>query len=512
MDTVEHSLMRMFREGPEVSLKGSPTVSPTTAALWHSEPLAPVMAGFDVLLGVVPGTAGVGHEHGHGKAGDGDAAQQARHTDGAQDQAGEDGDDDGQQGGLHHLPQSALGAQGHAGGVVGVCLVLHDARDLLELAADLHHDGLGRLLHRAHGEGGEDEGQHGADEHAHQHRGAGQGEVQHLLRVLLDDVHVADQQGQGCQGGGADGEALAGGGGGVAQRVQCVGPLPDALRQAAHLRDAAGVICHGAVGVRSQGDAQGGQHTHAGDADAVQALVEGRSKGAGLIHDLHAAAGGEVADQHRSRHDQDGGQSGLQTQGDAADDDGGGAGLGGGRQLLSGLIGIRGVILGEVADGAAADQTAEDGHINAHVPIQNEIGQGRRQDGGENSGGVSAGPQALQQGLLGGVLLSLHQEGADDGADDAAHGQGHGQQQAAPAVAAHSAQGEGCQDRAHIALIQVRAHAGHIAHVVAHVVGDGGGVPGDRPRGFRPQLCPPGRRPRRRPWCRCRRPHGRTEP
>ena len=41
MDTVEHSLMRMFRDGPEVSLKGSPTVSPTTAALWHSEPLPP---------------------------------------------------------------------------------------------------------------------------------------------------------------------------------------------------------------------------------------------------------------------------------------------------------------------------------------------------------------------------------------------------------------------------------------------------------------------------------------
>ena len=33
MDTVEHSLIRMFRAGPEVSLKGSPTVSPTTAAL-----------------------------------------------------------------------------------------------------------------------------------------------------------------------------------------------------------------------------------------------------------------------------------------------------------------------------------------------------------------------------------------------------------------------------------------------------------------------------------------------
>ena len=33
MDTVDTSLMRMLREGPEVSLKGSPTVSPMTAAL-----------------------------------------------------------------------------------------------------------------------------------------------------------------------------------------------------------------------------------------------------------------------------------------------------------------------------------------------------------------------------------------------------------------------------------------------------------------------------------------------
>ncbi len=41
METVEHSLIRMFREGPEVSLKGSPTVSPTTAALCCSEPLPP---------------------------------------------------------------------------------------------------------------------------------------------------------------------------------------------------------------------------------------------------------------------------------------------------------------------------------------------------------------------------------------------------------------------------------------------------------------------------------------
>ena len=35
------SLIRMLMEGPEVSLKGSPTVSPTTPALWGSEPFPP---------------------------------------------------------------------------------------------------------------------------------------------------------------------------------------------------------------------------------------------------------------------------------------------------------------------------------------------------------------------------------------------------------------------------------------------------------------------------------------
>ena len=39
--SIDISLSRMFREGPEVSLNGSPTVSPTTAALCASEPFPP---------------------------------------------------------------------------------------------------------------------------------------------------------------------------------------------------------------------------------------------------------------------------------------------------------------------------------------------------------------------------------------------------------------------------------------------------------------------------------------
>ena len=41
IETVEQSLIRMFRLGPAVSFSGSPTVSPTTAALCCSLPLPP---------------------------------------------------------------------------------------------------------------------------------------------------------------------------------------------------------------------------------------------------------------------------------------------------------------------------------------------------------------------------------------------------------------------------------------------------------------------------------------
>lgn len=40
-DSTAISLMRMFNDGPEVSFKGSPIVSPITAALCGSDPLGP---------------------------------------------------------------------------------------------------------------------------------------------------------------------------------------------------------------------------------------------------------------------------------------------------------------------------------------------------------------------------------------------------------------------------------------------------------------------------------------
>src|SRR5699024_9201021 len=118
---------------------------------------------------------------------------------------------------------------------------------------------------------GKDEGEHGAHKQAHQHGGVGEGQVNGQaigLQVHGHDVHIGYQQSQSGEGGGANGKALAGGGGGVAQRVESVGAVAHFLAQAGHFGDAAGVVRHGAVGVGGQGDAQGGEHTHSGDADA----------------------------------------------------------------------------------------------------------------------------------------------------------------------------------------------------------------------------------------------------
>ena len=43
------SCIRRFKDGPEVSLSGSPTVSPITAALCASEPLPPMARACSVL-------------------------------------------------------------------------------------------------------------------------------------------------------------------------------------------------------------------------------------------------------------------------------------------------------------------------------------------------------------------------------------------------------------------------------------------------------------------------------
>ena len=80
------------------------------------------------------------------------------------------------------------------------------------------------------------------------------------------------------------------------------------------------------------------------------------------------------------------------------------------------------------------------------------------------------------------LVGGLHEEGADDRREDAEACNSDGQHDhafdALLSGVGECAQGHGGDDRTHIGLKEVCAHAGHIAHIVAHVVSDRAGVAG----------------------------------
>ena len=76
-----------------------------------------------------------------------------------------------------------------------------------------------------------------------------------------------------------------------------------------------------------------------------------------------------------------------------------------------------------------------------------------------------------------GFFIPLYKKGADDGGGNTHSRQQQGKYRACDAVT-HSAQRNGRNNGTNIGLKQVCAHTGHIAHIVAHIVGNGGRVPG----------------------------------
>ncbi len=144
------------------------------------------------------------------------------------------------------------------------------------------------------------------------------------------------------------------------------------------------------------------------------------------------------------------------------------------------LVVLRRVVFGDLADHPAGDQAGDDREEDAHVPAMERLLEQHqdeeRGDQGQEGAGVDAAGQRLQQDLLRGLLAGAHQEDAQDRKDHADAGDDHGRQDAAQAVAGGHAQDRGGEDGAGVGFVQVGAHAGHVADVVADVVGDGGRV------------------------------------
>ena len=204
--------MTTCRAGPAVSLQGSPTVSPVTAALCASLPLPPKLpistaarGGGEckarewqregggrgrgapplqlmprtVLLGIVPRAAHIVQEERHEDARGGGkhekghehlCAQQRAPREGANEAKGEahnHGQARGQEGGRAHLNERRLGDNGHAGLVVGLGLLEHDVGVVLELPAHVLDHLLRAAPHGRHGQAHKVKDHHDAQQAAH---------------------------------------------------------------------------------------------------------------------------------------------------------------------------------------------------------------------------------------------------------------------------------------------------------------------------------------------------------
>jgi len=492
---------------------------------------AAVDAVFDHLLGVVPGAAGIRHEHGQELAHQDHPRQEAAQRVRPEEKADEHRRQDGEHSRADQLVLGAGRADVHHLAVVGLLGAGEDRR-VLELLADLVDDVERRPAHRPNQHRAEQERHGPAHEEADQHQRVGHRQLAGVEAVLLlghlaeavlaahrDHRDEAGKQRNGRDHRRADGDPLGLGLGGVAHRVQVGQDLPGPLVLRGghvaggaglelapvhvlvipHLANAVGVVGHRAEHVHGDRVAGEGEHADAGHGHAEG--DEHRRRSPITDHRKEDRTGN-----HQDRRDR-----ALVTHGKPLNDVRRMAGLAApGQRLHRGVRGV-GVIAGDLVQRDGQEDADQAGQRGPHVEAADaEIGPRGKQGGvaaGEaglghlvrvevflveievpqpdhkepRDGDHRADPEAAMDALQGGVggvfRAGLHGVGADDRAQHADAADQQGEDHALVAEAGQ-AEDHGGDDGHLVALEDVGGHPGAVAHVVAHVVGDRGGIAG----------------------------------
>ena len=204
---------------------------------------AAVVASFDVLLSVIPCTAGVGHHDSQNETGNGCTCEHTGYTDNTQQQTNDNRNNDCQNCWHDHFVQSGFGTQVNTASVVRFAGTFHQTRDGLELSTNFNNDALCSASNRFHGQSSENEWEHCADEKTDQNWWVHNRKIKVVIRNnQFNLVDVGCDQSQSGQSSGTDCKAFTGSCGGVAQRVQSVGSLTNFFAQTGHLSDTACVI------------------------------------------------------------------------------------------------------------------------------------------------------------------------------------------------------------------------------------------------------------------------------
>ena len=224
---------------------------------------------FNILLRIVPGTAGVTHHQCENDAAQQRADEQTAKRLGTEQEADEDRRTDCECGRQDHFLERGLRCDIDTALGVRLGVALKQAGDLFELSTDLRDHLVCCGADRLHRDRAGEERQQAAEEDADEDRRVIDGQVHRFREVLVRNGDERGDHGQRGEPCGTNCKTLADGGGRVAHRVKAVGDLAGGVGHFSHLRDAAGVVGDRAIGVDGHGDAHGGEHADRSDTDTV---------------------------------------------------------------------------------------------------------------------------------------------------------------------------------------------------------------------------------------------------
>mmetsp|Transcript_30131 Transcript_30131/g.77726 ORF Transcript_30131/g.77726 Transcript_30131/m.77726 type:complete len:369 (+) Transcript_30131:299-1405(+) len=234
-----------------------------------------MLAGFHVLLGVVPGASRIVQEERHH-----DTRGCGEHEERSQDLASQqrlplilaeqsEGHPDGYRGQhreepwLDHFSQPRLCHDGHASVVVRLLAVVHDSWPLPELFPHLNHHLLSSSSDGLHGPRRKQEHEHRSAQSTHKDlRHCNVHDFELFLGVDGDLIQEGREEQEARQRRGTDGEPLGVGLCDVAHGVQLIGDHPDMFRLLRHFHDTACVVSNGSEGGHGEHESGSGQHAH----------------------------------------------------------------------------------------------------------------------------------------------------------------------------------------------------------------------------------------------------------
>ena len=169
MLTMAITLIMMFIEGPEVSLRGSPTVSPTTQPLWVSPPLPPKCPSstyFFALSQAPPALDIMRARRIQPREGSAQGSREGRCPVFTEAESNNNGGADREHGGQDHALGGGLGRDVHAAVGIRFPGSFEQARNLTELSSNFRDHVEGGTPDGIHGDRAVEEGDHSSDEDA----------------------------------------------------------------------------------------------------------------------------------------------------------------------------------------------------------------------------------------------------------------------------------------------------------------------------------------------------------